>query len=83
MSKKGIGTLFIGMLMMVVGLILLGTVVTTGVTATTTTGIDSFTGTVEVLRLAPLVFAAIVIGGGVALVGFSLAGFAGKGPLSG
>ena len=83
MNKRGIGVLFIGMLFMVIGLILSGTVITTATSATGTTGIDSFTGTVEIARLGPLVFAAVVVGGGVALVGFALAGFAGKGPLSG
>ena len=81
-TKKGIAAVFGGMLLMVIGLILLSTVVTTTVTATTTTGIDSFAGTAQVLRLAPLIFASVIIGGGVSLVGLALAGFMGKGPLA-
>lgn len=82
-AKKGIGMIFGGMLLMVIGLILLGTVVTTSVTATTTSGIDSFVGTAQVLRLAPLIFSSVIIGSGVALIGAALAGFMGYGPAKG
>ncbi len=82
-TKKGIAAIFGGMLLMVIGLILSQTIVTTAVTATTTTGIDSFAGTVQITRLAPLIFVSVIIGSGVALVGAALAGFAGYGPMKG
>lgn len=82
-ATKGIGAIFGGMLLMVIGLILSATVVTTSVTATGTTGIDSFVGTVQVTRLAPLIFVSVIIGSGVALIGAALAGFIGYGPMKG
>ncbi len=80
--KKGVAALFTGMLVIVIGLILVTTVIDTATTATTTTGIGSFTGAASLLRLGPLVFTAAVVGSGVALVGMAIAGFAGKGPLA-
>ena len=70
-----------GVLVMVVGLILASTIISTAVTAGTSTGIGSFTGAQSINDLMPLLYYAGLAISSLSLMGIGGAGIAGRGPL--
>ncbi len=82
MGVRGIGVMFIGMLIMVIGIILLNVVIDTAAVTGADTQIASFTGVQSINDLAPLVFASAVVAAGVGLIAVATAGFIGKGPMA-
>lgn len=63
-------SLFGGVLFLVFGLILAGTIISQAVTAGTTTGIGSFSGAQNLNNLVPFLYYTIVIVGGLSAIGF-------------
>lgn len=82
MNWAAIGAIFGALLVMVIGLVLAGTVISVAVTAGTVTGIGSFTGAQSLNNLMPLLYYFILIALSVSGMAIGGAGLAGKGPLS-
>ena len=61
--------LFGGVLFLVFGLILASTIISQAVTAGTTTGIGSFSGTTALNNLVPFIYYTVVIVGGLGAIG--------------
>jgi len=76
-TAKGVGMIFGGMILIVVGVILANIVIDTSAVTGGNANIGSFTGVQSVVDLAPLVFSTAVVGTGVALIGLALKGFKG------
>jgi len=72
--------LIVGVLFLVIGLVLEGTIIAQAVTSGETTGIGSFAGAGALNNLIPLVYNAVVVVAGVGLIGIGVAGAVGMGP---
>jgi len=79
--KSGFIALLSGVLILVIGLVLASTIISSAVTAGTSTGIGSFTGAQSINDLMPLLYYAGLAVSSLSLMGIGGAGVAGKGPL--
>ena len=78
---KAMTALIFGVLIIVIGLVLESTILTTATTAGGNANIGSFSGAQDLNDLVPLVYNAAVVVMGVGLIGLGGAGLAGRGPL--
>jgi len=79
--KSGFVALLSGVLIMVIGLVLASTIISSAVTAGTTTSIGSFSGAQSINDLMPLLYYAGLAVSSLTLMGIGGAGVAGRGPL--
>ena len=81
MQSQRITSIIMGVIVIVVGLVLEVTVLSTASDAGGNANIVSFSGAQSLNDLVPLIYNAAVVMLGVGLMGVGAAGFAGKGPL--
>ena len=81
MNRQAMTAVLGGVLFMVIGLILSGTIIEATVSSGTNTGIGSFTGAKSLNDLFPLVYYAILLSGSIGLLSVGDLGLAGRGPL--
>jgi xanthine/uracil permease len=79
--KQQMTAVIFGVIIIVVGLVLESTVLSTAATAGSDANAPSFTGARNLNDLVPLVYNAAIVIIGVGLIGVGTAGFAGRGPL--
>jgi len=79
--KQGFIALLSGVLILVIGLVLASTIISSAVTAGTTTSIGSFSGAQSINDLMPLLYYAGLAVSSLGLMGIGGAGVAGRGPL--
>jgi len=81
MQSQRITAIIMGVIVIVVGLVLEVTILSTASSAGGNANIGSFSGAQSLNDLVPLIYNAAVVMLGVGLMGVGAAGFAGKGPL--
>ena len=81
MQGQRITSIIMGVIVIVVGLVLEVTILSTASSAGGNANIGSFSGAQSLNDLVPLIYNAAVVMLGVGLMGVGAAGFAGKGPM--
>ena len=81
MQSQRIVSIIMGVIVIVVGLVLETTILSTAASAGSNAQIGSFSGAQSLNDLVPLIYNAAVVMLGVGMMGIGAAGFAGKGPL--
>mgnify|MGYP001136998381 FL=1 len=83
MQSQRITSIIMGVIVIVVGLVLETTILSQAATAGSNANIGSFSGAQSLNDLVPLIYNAAVVMLGVGMMAIGVAGFAGRGPMSG
>ena len=83
MQNQRITSIIMGVIVIVVGLVLETTILSQAATAGSNANIGSFSGAQSLNDLVPLIYNAAVVMLGVGMMAIGVAGFAGRGPMSG